>query len=234
MNMHIPKVLLWLVVSFLVVLCVLLLQKNRILAEKLLLVPFFSFINPQKQLSLEKSLLELANNEKIRTLSNENEQLKAQLGFIPEKADLIPVRVLWSNGTHYILTLQQHAKSSYNVVGSPVVYKDILVGTIVRASNTIAVLQQVSDAAFEQKGITERGVKGTIRGGFGQEVLFDTLVDESVKKGDRVFAVDEEKGWRFLVGTIQTVDAEKNLPTQTARILYFASVVPHSLLFIAL
>lgn len=234
MHMYILKVIPWLVVGFLIVLCILLLQKNRVLAEKLILVPFFSFVNPQKQLSAEKTLSELANTEKIRALSRENEQLKAQLGFIPEKADLIPVRVLWSNGTHYTLALQRHTKSSYNVVGSPVVYKDIFVGTILRASNTIAVLQQVSDAAFEQKGITDRGVKGTIRGGFGQEVLFDAPVDKSIKKGDRVFVVEEKKGWRFLVGTVQTVDVEKNLPTQTARILYFAFVVPQSLLFIAL
>jgi len=232
--MQIPKVILWIGIGLLLFACGLLLQKNRSFVERTIMVPFFSYINPQKQLAAEEKLSELATNEKMRILVKENKQLKAQLGFIPEKANLIPVRVLWSSGTHYTITLDLPEKNTYTVIGSPVIHKDILVGTILRASGDVAVLQQVSDASFEHKGITDRGIKGIIKGGFGQEVVFEAPVDTSIKNGDRLFAIDEKKGWRFLVGTVQNVDAAKNLPTQTARITYFASTVPSHLLFVAL
>ncbi|MCR4329467.1 MAG: hypothetical protein NUV65_02895 [Candidatus Roizmanbacteria bacterium] len=232
--MQIPKVILWIGIGVIILICGLLLQRNRSFLEKTVLVTFFNYVNPQKQLSEEKSLSELANKEKIRTLIKENAQLKVQLGFIPEKANLMPVRVLWSNGTHYTITFDLPKKNTYSIVGVPVIYKDILVGTILRASGEVAVFQQVSDASFEHKGVTDRGVKGTIKGGFGQEVVFEAPVDTIITKGDRLFAIDEKKGWRFLVGTVQAVDATKNLPTQSARITYFASTVPSHLLYVAL
>ena len=232
--MRISNIILWVSIGGIALICGYILHKNRSFVEKTFLIPVFSYVNPQEQRNQEQKLSELATKEKIRALSKENEQLKAQLGFIPEKANLLPVRVLWSNGTHYTITFNLDRKDEYITVGSPVIYKDILVGTVLRVSDTIAVLQQVSDASFEHKGITDRGAKGTIKGGFGQEVLFEAPVDTIVKKNDRIFAVDETKGWRFLVGTVQTVDATKNLPTQSVRITYFASTVPSDLLFVAL
>lgn len=175
-----------------------------------------------------------SEKERIAQLEEDNIQLRRELGTIPEKSDMLPARVIWVQGSNYTLAFEKTEKSSLIKKGTPVVIGSVLLGTVVRNSSTLVVMQSVHDSNYRGKAKTEAGVQGELIGDFGQELTFRFPIGSKVVKDQRVYAVFPDRGWQFLVGTINVVSKDRSKPFQDAQVAT-VSYNPHDkLLFMPL
>ncbi len=163
-------------------------------------------------------LVNRAQQEELHMLREENTELRSELGTIPDKADLLPARVIWVAGSQYTISYTETQKNHLIKQGTPVIYGDILLGNVIRNSSTMAVVRSVHDSGYKSEARTQRGVQGSLVGGFGQELMFQFPVSSPVRLGDRVYAVYPQQGWQFLVGTILAVSPDRSKPIREARV----------------
>jgi len=159
-----------------------------------------------------------AMKERIRQLEEDNKQLRRELGTIPEKSDMLPAWVIWIQGSHYTLAFERTEKSSLIKKGTPVIIGSVLLGTVLRSSPTMVIMQSVHDSHYRSEAKTEAGVQGELIGDFGQELTFRFPIGSKVVTNQRVYAVFPERGWQFLVGTIQEVSNDRSKPFQDAQV----------------
>ncbi|MCR4326468.1 MAG: hypothetical protein NUV52_02330 [Candidatus Roizmanbacteria bacterium] len=159
-----------------------------------------------------------SQEERIRQLEEDNKQLRRELGTIPEKSDMLPAHVIWIQGSHYTLAFEETEKSSLIKKGTPVIIGSVLMGTVLRHSSTMVIMQSVHDSNYKGHAKTEAGVQGELIGDFGQELTFRFPIGAKVVTDQRVYAVFPERGWQFLVGTINVVSNDRSKPFQDAQV----------------
>lgn len=171
----------------------------------------------QQKLAQTKVTLESKNRE-IAQLKQENKTMRKQLGSIPEKTALTPVTVIGSTDTELFVSSKN--TFSRSIVGAPVILEDVFVGTVLRKSENMFVIQKPLSAHFTGEGETAGGVTGKVRGEFNESVVFETGVEEAVSVGELVYLVNREQGFRAVLGKVVRIEKNARLPTKKAYVEY--------------
>lgn len=168
--------------------------------------------------ALRKGLKELSLEEKVKELEKENKILRRQLGSIPEKANLYPADVVWQTSSELMLYFPY--ETDVNLVGRPVVLENIFLGKVIRHGKKLLVVAKPTSSDFNSFGESENGVSGRIRGEFNERVFFEAPTETKLYKGETIYYLDRENGWKFLLGNIENIEDNERLPTRRASIRY--------------
>ena len=179
-----------------------------------------------------QSLRILSLTEAISQLKQENQVLREQLGAIPEKANLMPAKVIWQDENQMILSFPY--SSNQSIIGQPVVWGEIYLGRVSRVGANLLVIDKPVSSGFVAKAITGGGIEGRLKGQFNQQVVFETAINNPLDSDDRIYYLEPEQGWRFLLGTVAEISRNKRLPTKQGIINYLPAKSQLSTVFVVI
>jgi hypothetical protein len=194
--------------------------------ESVIVLPLFSRTITESAKSVKLQSLQ----EKIARLSLENRRLREQLGAIPERANLVPATVVSETPNSYFLTYPYSAKSVS--VGQPVVLGEVYLGRVERSGGRMVAVEKPVSSGFEAQGRSQKGTEGRILGKFNEQVFFETGVNNRLAKGEAVYYIEPQQGWRFLLGTVAEISRDKRLPIKQALIEYLPQQATLTTVFI--
>lgn len=151
-----------------------------------------------------------------RNLELENEALRAQLGA-PQRVSVkfIPARVLEAN-TSFLIIDKGQAEGVR--LGQNVVYKNILVGKVVSASENRSRIELPTSSTSKIPAKTSRNALGIITGG-GTMTLGNVTLSEVLEEKDLVFTTqDSEFLPDLLIGEISKVLRDERALFQQAQL----------------
>ncbi len=214
-------------------------KNTRGVLEQQLVIPARSYlselllgISEKEGKNIQKSLKELALEERIKELEAQNRALRKQLGSIPEKGNLYPAKVVWQTSSELMLDFS-YAKNT-NLIGKPVVLENIFLGRVVRQGKRLLVVEKPTSSKFSGLAETERQVAGRVKGEFNEKVIFEAPVEADLYKNEKVYYLDRENGWKFLLGEIESIDDNERLPTKQATVRYYPGKSVLKLVFVVL
>jgi len=110
-------------------------------------------------------------------------------------------------------------------IGSAVIFKDNLVGSITKLTQNLSEVTLISNSASKFTAKTENGVAGVVKGqGNGEIVLDNVVLSDRIQKGDLVITSGDLKIYatgfpgQLIVGRITTVDRNPSDLFQKGRI----------------
>ena len=196
--------------------------------EEVLVLPLRKDILPKTATSQSLKVLSLL--EEIGQLEKENRVLREQLGTIPEKASLMPSQVIWQGENQMVLSFNYQQNQS--LIGQPVIWGEIYLGKVSRVGSRLLTVDKPVSSGFAAQAATDTGVEGRIKGQFNQRVVFETAINNPLSSGDRIYYLEPEKGWRFLLGTVSEISRNKRLPTKQGVINYLPAKSQLSTVFV--
>lgn len=138
-----------------------------------------SVLSDNKKLQLENTQLQL----KIRSLGDENTQMRVQLGApLPSSFQFIPARVLSVSRYMEIGIGQKDGVK----VGMPVVVQNVFIGKVLSVDAYRSRVILVHDAELSVQAITSRAAAGSVSGQYGGGILMDKILQK-----DQLFLDDE-------------------------------------------
>jgi len=167
----------------------------------------------------ENSLKVLGLKEQNKKLTQQNQVLRKQLGAIPEKANLLPLAVVWQSDSALMVSFNYQPKNE-NWQGRPVILNDVFIGKVGRIGEAILIVNSPVSSGFRAQAVSDRGAEGQVKGQFDNQVVFQTSNQNSLQKGDSIYYLEPSKGWRFLLGKVSEVDKDKRQPLKQAIIDY--------------
>jgi len=194
--------------------------------ERLIILPFSGVSQEQNVSQIKVQSL----REELRQLSEENERLREQLGAIPERANLFPAKVISATATDYYLSYSYPNREV--VEGQPVVLGKIYLGRVERIGEQRLVVRKPTSSGFVAQGRTEKGTEGRVLGKFNEQLIFETGVNHSLEKGEAVYLIEPERGWRFLLGKVSEISRDKRQPLKQAVIDYLPQQAVLSTVFV--
>lgn len=164
----------------------------------------------EENLNLVKKLVDQ------KRLQSENEALRDQfLTENPKSLSLLPANIVGMRGfipgvsVPESFIIDKGSKDGVGI-GAAVVFKDNLVGKVVKTSDFLSSVILVTNASSGFAAKTASGVLGVIKGQGNGEIIFqNALLSENLKKGDFILTIEIPPG--LLVGEI--ISVEKN-PTE--------------------
>lgn len=206
-------------------------QALRYTLEKNLVLPFKknqykSEKNPNQRFQI------LSLQEKVKTLTKENLQMREQLGAIPEKSNLQPSTVVYQSDNQYILEFGY--KTDFNLINHPVILNELYLGKVIRKGANMLVVSKPVSSGFKAKAISGANTEGWLKGEFNTEVIFETATTNPLSIGEVIYILDIEHGWRFLVGKIEKIREDKRLPLKQGVIKYIPSQLKPETVFVVL
>ena len=135
----------------------------------------------------------LAENGRLKKLEAENNVLREQLGAKKIDRELIVAAVI---GQDPLIASSEILvdKGSVDDVkrGELVVVEDILIGEVVSVGEVSSRVRLLSDAKTKIPAVSEDGVKGILKGEFGNSISFDKVVQgEKLARGQIIFSSGE-------------------------------------------
>lgn len=154
----------------------------------------------ESNLALENAKL-LAENARLKKLTEENKLLREQLGAKIVAKDLIAANVI---GTDPLFSSEEFLLDRGKTDGvkedSLVVLKDILIGQIRTVHNSTSVVRLLTDPESKIAAITEGGAKGILEGEFGSGLTLAKVAQtDTLQEGQIVFTLGEAGFPRGLV-----------------------------------
>lgn len=204
---------------------------SRKLIENNLTIParnIFNFKNTENSKAIKVAGLE----EKIKELKEENELLRSQLGSIPSKSHLFPVKIIWETANEYYLAFNY--PNIENLKNNPLIYQNIFLGTVSKAQGNTVVVKKPNHSQFLAMAKTEAAVVGKLKGQYNEHIIFETDIKSKLTKDSRIYYIDPTNGWIFLVGKIRNLVENKRLPVKSAIITSAAEGVLLKQAFIVL
>lgn len=209
----------------------------------------FSFFANLKQLRdenialLEKTYDLQSKISKLKEIEAENKSLKEQLGVKPEliSQNLLLTKVIGIPFDNEDAELLIDKGSEDGIrLGQSVVYKSILVGSVVdvfahRSNIVLVTSPKLSAAVLNQS--TEGRAKGIVTGNYGTSVLMDkVLQDEEIKPGDVIVTSGQDGVFKpgLLVGTVKEVIGSTTEPVKKAKLESVINLEKLELVFIDL
>lgn len=164
----------------------------------------------EENLNLVKKLVDQ------KKLQSENEALHDQFQTEnPKSLDLLPANIVGMRGfipgvsAPESFIIDKGSKDGVKV-GAAVVFKDNLVGKVVKTSDFLSSVILITNASSTFAAKTLSGVLGVIKGQGNGEIIFqNVLLSENLKKGDFILTIEIPPA--LLVGEI--ISVEKN-PTE--------------------
>ena len=202
----------------------------RLFLEQNLVMPLRIKLAPA--LKPESSLKVLSLEEQIKQLKAENKLMREQLGAIPERANLLPAKVIWQSDSEFMLAYQPSGK--IDLMGSPVVLGELFLGIVTRQSPSFLMVKMPISSSFVSEAITGQNTQGKIKGQFNNQVLFETESKQALLKNNRVYYLDKQKGYRLYLGKISQVNQDKRLAIQQALVDFEAAQTQLQTVFIVL
>ncbi len=188
-------------------------EEPRVFIETNLTIParnILGFKTPENSKTIKIASLE----EEVNKLKEENELLRSQLGSIPSKSHLYPVRIIWQTNTEYYLAFNYPNIKKLN--NNPLVYKNIFLGTVSKAQGNTVVVKKPNHSLFTAIAKTESEVVGKLKGQFNEQIIYETDVKNELTKNSSIYYIDPDNGWIFLVGKVKNLVENKRLPVKTA------------------
>lgn len=202
----------------------------RSFLELRLVIPFQQRLQPDLQ--SVNSLKTQALEEEVRQLKKENQVMRRQLGDIPDKARLLVARVIWQGDHELVLSYQ--VQNPVKLVGRPVVVGEMLVGQIVRQSPGMLAVSLPVSSGFSGLGITESRIEGKLTGKFNSQVVFSVDRDLPLRAHTKVYFLDKEHGWRFLLGKVNQIQQDQRLSQQQAIVDFLPKQTQLTTVFVVL
>lgn len=162
----------------------------------------------------------------IEKLQEENKMLKRQLGAIPDKAEFVKAEVIWDSGDS--ITLSGWFEGVQK--GQAVISGETLLGIVSRNTQRVAEVKRPSHSSFSMNAKTQ-SVQGKVKGIFGEQVRFVYPTGKDVRVGDVVWAVDSQRGWQFIVGTVERVESDRRKAMQEAWVSP-STTTPHTVFIV--
>jgi rod shape-determining protein MreC len=174
----------------------------------------------ESKLERENELL-LAENASLKKLEKENKALREQLGAKSYSKKLIVTEVIGQDPTFTASELIVDKGESDGVEkGTLVILKNILIGKIVAVGSSTSRVRLLTDSETKIPAVTESGVRGIIKGEFGNKILLDKVAQgKKLKKEELVFSSGEADFPKGLVlGKIVEIDNKPAAIFQKANI----------------
>ena len=168
----------------------------------------------------------LVLKDKVIKLEKENATMRKQLGSIPKKSSLVPASVIYQSENQYILSYPYQTNKS--LINHPVVLNDMYLGKVSRVGESMLVVSKPNNSGFIDKAISQNNTEGRLKGRFNTEVVFESDAGSYIKKGENIYLLDIEHGWRFLVGAVERIVEDKRLPYKQAIVKYELDVKPET------
>ncbi|HEX7456251.1 MAG TPA: rod shape-determining protein MreC [Candidatus Nanoarchaeia archaeon] len=162
----------------------------------------------ESQLAEENNLL-LAENAGLKKLESENEVLREQLGAKKVSEKLTVAQVIGQDPLISTSELLIDKGASDEISkGDLVIIKDVLIGEVTSVGSSSSVVRLLADSATKVPAQTQSGVKGILRGKFGNRIILDKVVQgQKLRKGEIVFSSGEADFPKGLVlGKISKVE----------------------------
>lgn len=204
-------------------------RKLRSYLERQLIIPIRK-ATAFSQDTNNESLRILSLKEEISSLKQENQALRRQLGAIPERANLLSATVVWQSSNQYVLEFPY--RRDRELIGHPVVWGEIYLGKVKRVGERLLVVQKPTSSSFVAQAENQNRTAGQILGQYNEQVVFETSVENQIAKGDRIYLLEPEHSWRFLVGTVTSISRNKRLPVKQAMIDYLPSQTSLTTVFV--
>jgi rod shape-determining protein MreC len=146
----------------------------------------------ETQTANENAIL-TAENARLKRLKKENQALRQQLKAPKISQELIAATVI---GQDPLLSssklLIDRGKTDRIELGNLVILKDILIGEVVVVGDSTSTVRLLSDSETKIPAETEKGVRGILRGQFGNQIVLEKVTqDKKLTKGDIVFSSGE-------------------------------------------
>lgn len=196
---------------------------------------FFASIARVRTLEREHAALQTradqleAENNTLREVENENEQLRALLNFAETRPRLelrgaqIVARVIGEESTNFSETILIDLGQVHGIrTGMPVVTDQGLVGRISEVTENTAKVLLLNDAGSSASALlTESRLNGIVRGSTNGDLIMDFIPQgPTFKVGEGVLS--SGLGGQFprglTIGVIESIDSQPNAVFQTARV----------------
>lgn len=157
-------------------------------------------------------------------LLRENKALRDQFETaFPKSYSLLPAKVIGSPG-EYLIIDKGAADNVKN--GLAVVFKDMVVGRVIKVSSRFSLIEVVGSKTFSLTGKTlETGALGTVKGEGNGDVIFENVIlSEKLLAGDTVVTKGDinEEGAGFppdlIIGKIEAIEKRPSALFQAAKI----------------
>ena len=146
----------------------------------------------ENELAYQNALL-AAENARLMKLEAENKVLREQIGAKQKEEELILAAVAGADPLFpSSKILVNKGKNDGVSLGALVILKDILVGQVASVGGQSASVRLLSDPETKIPAVTQGGVKGIIRGEFGNRIVLDKVGQgEKLNAGEIVFSSGE-------------------------------------------
>jgi len=177
--------------------------------------------------------MKLVNAEaKIKNLEEQNKVLKKQLGFIPEKKDLLLLEIIWSTEREYYLSFPYTAKQ--DLVGKDVIYENQYLGKIIRQGASVLVAEKPVVSEFVERAKTDEGVVGFVKGQYNDALYFEVPLDSKIQQNDLVYLISSKNSFLYLLGKINRIEKKVQQSLQRGYIDYLPQRLKLKFAFVVL
>jgi hypothetical protein len=177
-------------------------------------------------MKLQNALAELSD------LQVENNVLKKQLGFIPERKKLLAVEIISSTEKEYYLSFPYEKLT--NLVDKEIIYENQYLGKIIRQGSNVLVAKKPVASDFVAKGQTETQAQGWIKGEYNDLLYLETTWEEKIHQGDLVYLVSQENSFLYLLGKINQIKTNERQSLRRGYIDYLPQKLNLKYCFIVL
>jgi hypothetical protein len=112
-------------------------------------------------------------------------------------------------------------------------WQEVFVGYVERQGEAVLFVNEPTSSGFSSQALTDRKIKGVVKGSYNQQIVFETEQKEMLFKGDKVYIVGREEGALFFLGEVSKLENDKRLPVKRGYINYRFSPKNVTTVFIA-
>ncbi len=161
---------------------------------------------------------------RLKILEKDNAELRQQLGFKQKQVvQTVAAEVVGNNldGAEQTLVINQGTEAGIQVDQPVVVGNGILIGKVIKAETTIAMVRLINDSRSKIGAtvLNEERSQGVVEGGYGISLRMQFIPrNETVHIGDQIVTsgLEDKIPRGLLIGTVSVIENEAYQPFQQA------------------